>query len=148
MYRYGIVLLFLLTTSSLRAQVFTHPDEAFAAMQAQDRPLLLVFQGSDWCIPCINLEHKVLSQPGFLSFVQSNLVVLKADFPQQKQLPASLVKQYEALAEQYDPEGSFPKIVLLNRHKKVLHVFPAHYTTPSQLVADLEKELKKDHAEM
>lgn len=148
MYRYGIVLLLLLMTSGLKAQVFTNPPEAFEAMQTQDRPLLLVFQGSDWCIPCINLEHKVLSQPDFLSFVKDNLVMLKADFPQQKRLQASLEKQYEALAEQYDPEGSFPKMLLLDRNKKVLHIFSTHYTTPAQLMPDLEQALKKYHAEM
>jgi thioredoxin-related protein len=148
MYRYGIVLLLLLMTSNINAQVYTDPPAAFEVMQAQHKPMLLVFQGSDWCIPCINLEHRVLSQPDFLSFVKENLIVLKADFPQQKQLQASLVKQYEALAEQFDPEGAFPKMLLLDRNKKVLRVFPTTYAAPSQLVTDLEKELKKYHAEM
>lgn len=149
MYRYGIILLLLLWTAPIvKAQVFTDPATAFEAAQARDKPLLLVFQGSDWCIPCINLEHKVLSQPAFLDFAKDNFILLKADFPQNKKIEASLEKQYEALAETYDKEGSFPKIILLGRNKKAIRTFRTDYIQPSELMHDLEQELKKYHAEM
>ncbi len=149
MYRYGIILLLLLwTTPIVKAQVFTDPAAAFEMALTREKPVLLVFQGSDWCIPCIHLEHKVLSQPAFLDFAKDNFILLKADFPQNKKLEASLEQQYEALAEAYDKEGSFPKMILLDRNKKPIHTFRTDYTQPSELVHDLEQELKKYHAEM
>lgn len=149
MYKYGMILLLLgMAAHNAGAQVFTDPAAAFETAQARDKPVLLVFQGSDWCIPCINLEHKVLSQPVFLEFVEDKLVLLKADFPQNKKVEAALEKQYEALAEAYDREGRFPKMILLGRHKEAMHIFRTDYTLPAELVHDLEPELKKYHAKM
>lgn len=110
--------------------------------------MLLVFQGSDWCIPCIRLEQQVLSAEPFTTFARERLIILKADFPQKKKIPAALTQQYEALAEAFNAEGRFPKMVLLNKDKQPIHTFQQDYTAPQTLIDELEKTLKEAHAAM
>lgn len=95
-------------------------EEAFRQARQLERPVLLVFSGSDWCIPCMKFAREVLADSAFQEFARKRLVVLKADFPQRTQLPADLVEQNDKLAEQYNPEGKFPHILLLDKDGHVL----------------------------
>jgi thiol-disulfide isomerase/thioredoxin len=142
----GITLFLLLAfTGKAHAQVFTDPDQAFAAAAGSDKQVLLVFQGSDWCIPCIQLEQKVLSGERFLQFVKDSLVVLKADFPQRKKIDPALVSQYEKLAEAFNPEGSFPKAILLNAQRKRIAQITIKNPAPETFIAAI-KELVRVYA--
>jgi thiamine biosynthesis lipoprotein len=145
MLKHILVCLFFCTPFLVNAQVTYNPEEAFTWATSSDRPVLLVFEGSDWCIPCIKLDRKVLSTDSFVDFAKGNLVVLKADFPQKKKLDPILVKQYERLAEIYNKEGAFPKMILITPGQKELGTIPTSYTEPEQLIEKLQQELKHYH---
>jgi len=70
---------------------FSHSQNWLSDLdQARDEALLknqnivLVFQGSDWCAPCIKLERELWSSTEFKHFAKDNFVLLKADFPKKK----------------------------------------------------------------
>lgn len=128
----------LLAARPAPAQVFTDPDAAFGQAQATDRPVLLVFSGSDWCAPCIHLEREVLTDSAFLRYADGRVVVLKADFPQRRKLPAPLVAAYEALADAYNPEGAFPKLVIISADRKRFRSLSAVQQTPGTLLEQLK----------
>lgn len=102
------------------AQVISNPQEAFQLSAQNRKDILLIFSGSDWCIPCIQFEKKILSDTVFQNFAANKLIVLKADFPQRKKIPVTLKSQYEALAEKYNPNGNFPYIVLVTPDRELL----------------------------
>lgn len=148
MFKYFVLILSLFLPKGLMAQSFTDPDAAFAYAGSQNKPILLVFEGSDWCIPCIRLDKKVLSTVAFIQFASENLTVLKADFPQKKKIEPSLAKQYDMLAEAFNKEGLFPKMVLLNPAQKMIRGIDAVYENPEALIRVLEEELKRYHEKM
>jgi thiol-disulfide isomerase/thioredoxin len=106
-------ILLLLQVVYAPAQLFDKADEAFIKSKSQQFPLLLVFSGSDWCVPCIRFQNTILNDAAFQSFAARQLVILKTDFPQRKQLSKELTEQNERLAEKYNPDGAFPQLVLL-----------------------------------
>ena len=82
----------------------------------------MVFQGSDWCAPCIKLEQEIWSSDEFKSYAEDHFVLLKADFPKRKK-NALVKEQQEAnnhLAEVYNKQGFFPFVVVLDKEGKVL----------------------------
>ena len=85
---------------------------ATAAAREQQRPMLLLFTGSDWCPPCKRLERSILDTDFFAQFARENLVVVLLDFPRRKQLAPELRKQNEALAERFDVHA-YPTVLLL-----------------------------------
>jgi thiamine biosynthesis lipoprotein len=91
------------------------------------------------------LNRKVLSTDAFIQFANENLVVLKADFPQKKKLEPLLKKQYERLAEIYNKEGAFPKMILVAPNQKELGIIKTNYVNPEQLIEKLQQELKLYH---
>ena len=107
------------------------------------KPTLLIFSGSDWCIPCINFEKNVLSQEAFIAYREANLEVIKADFPQHKKLDKELVTKNEELADRYNPNGVFPLAVLLDENGKVISHLKTNITSPQELIKQIENVLPK-----
>ena len=97
-------------------------EGAKAVAAERDASILLVFAGSDWCRPCIQLKQNVLDHPAFAEAVSDELVVLYLDFPAKKknQLDEATVRHHEALAERYNRLGAFPKLVLINADEELL----------------------------
>jgi thioredoxin-related protein len=84
--------------------------------------ILLNFAGSDWCIPCIRLHKQIFEDPSFQHYADSNLVLIKADFPRLKKnkLSKDQQKKNDKLAEKYNPQGIFPSTLLLDANGKVV----------------------------
>lgn len=115
-----------LSVFPLAAQVLEQSEEAFSQAQAGNKPVLLVFAGSDWCAPCMRFEKQVLQTGAFQTYMQQSLVVLRADFPQRKKISHALRQQNDALAAEYNPTGEFPYLVLLRADRSVVTVVPYH----------------------
>ena len=115
--------LFLGTFMSLQAQEWlTDFEEAKNIASQNNHNIVLVFQGSDWCAPCIKLEKEILSSDEFVSYSNAHFVMLKADFPRKKKnkLDKEQQEKNSKLAEIYNTKGFFPLVVVLNNEGEVL----------------------------
>ena len=95
---------------------------ALAAAKTANRPILVVFSGSDWCKPCITFEQEVFAKPEFMAYAKDRLVLAHFDFPRlKKNLPtAAQLKLNDAAAAQLNREGDFPLAVVVSPEGKVL----------------------------
>lgn len=100
----------------------TDIEEALAKAKTQQRPILMVFSGSDWCRPCIKLRKEVFEQKKFHDFAKASLVLLKVDFPRngKNKLAKAQLRHNEKLAEKYNDQGDFPLVLLLQPDGKIL----------------------------
>ena len=97
-------------------------EEAKAMAVQEDKNILLVFSGSDWCAPCIKLDKVVWQSEDFKKEADKNWIIYKADFPKKRtnQLTPELTEANKKLAEKYNRNGSFPLVVLLDKSGKVI----------------------------
>jgi thioredoxin-related protein len=138
-----ILLLLVLAVYAARGQQITEdPVNAFLSAKQSGKKVLLVFSGSDWCLPCIRFEKKILSDSSFRQLASGLLVVLMADFPQHKKIPDTLRIQYEALSEQFNPSGDFPRIVLLDADKRFLAVLVYAGQSSRDFIREMRELLK------
>ncbi|MEN8817471.1 MAG: thioredoxin family protein [Nonlabens sp.] len=88
----------------------------------ENKVIILVFQGSDWCAPCIKLDKEVWSTDIFKQHATENYVMLQADFPRKRKngLSKEQSKANALLADKYNPQGFFPFVVVLDTTGKVL----------------------------
>lgn len=100
----------------------TNFEEAKQLAAKNNQNIILVFQGSDWCAPCIKLDREIWSTEEFKKLSKNHFVMLKADFPRKKanKLSDEQTLQNSKLAESYNKEGIFPLVVVLNKNGKVL----------------------------
>lgn len=128
-----LVSIFLLVPSFLIGQSvnkdevkwITQFDEAIDLSTDSGKNILMVFSGSDWCKPCIQLRQKIWESEVFKKFAKDHLVLLELDFPASKKnrLPEEQRLHNEALAEKYNPQGAFPSVVLVDQHGKEITSF-------------------------
>ena len=109
--------------SSVQAQDWQTDWETAQQLAAEKQQnVVLVFQGSDWCAPCIKLDKEVWSTEEFKAFAQDHFVMLRADFPRKKKnaLSAAQQEKNKQLADTYNQQGYFPLVVVLDAAGKVL----------------------------
>ena len=110
----------------------------------ENKTIVLVFQGSDWCAPCIKLDKEIWETELFINYSKKHYVMLKADFPRKKKNALS-EKQTEAnakLAEKYNQNGVFPFVVVLDIEGKVLGETGYKKVTPEEYIKELDAFIK------
>ena len=140
----SLVLFLLMGFVSYSQNWKTNFEEAKLEAAKENKNILLVFSGSDWCAPCIKLDNVVWKSEAFKAEAEKNWVIYKADFPKKKanQLPAELTESNKKLAEKYNRNGSFPLVILLDKTGKVIgmtgfkNILASEYI---QLIHSLEK---------
>jgi len=119
-------------------------SEALSCAIDQDRPIILVFSGSDWCAPCIRLDREIWQSDEFKSYSEENYILYKADFPRKKsnKLSLELENQNKALADSFNPKGHFPLVVVLSKKEKVLGQTAYSKVSPDEYIKNLNSFLK------
>lgn len=137
----SIIVCILLTGNWL-----TNFDEAKQKATAENKYILLNFSGSDWCGPCIKMKKEVFESEDFLSMADTQLVMVRADFPRSKknQLSKEQSKHNEALAEKYNPTGKFPYTVLLTNTGEVVREWDGYvFESQNKVIAEIKSALTK-----
>lgn len=135
-----ILVVVLLNLSTIYAQEWqTDFEKAKKTASTESKPIILVFQGSDWCAPCIKLERQVWSTATFKKYASENYVMLQADFPRKREnsLSETQAKANAKLAETYNKNGIFPFVVVLDANGNVLGKTGYKKTTPEQYIKQL-----------
>lgn len=111
--------LFLLWAGVVTADEAWTEDIAAAIETAEkeEKDLLLLYTGSDWCPPCKKLEKDILAQKEFLKEAKSKYVLVKFDFPQAAPQSEELVEQNQKWLTKYGIDG-YPTIVLIDSEQR------------------------------
>lgn len=125
--------LFFLSISSFSQNWMTNFNEAKQVASEKNKNIVLVFQGSDWCAPCIKLDKEVWSAEEFRKLSKDHFVMLKADFPRKKanRLSKELTEQNGMLAGKYNNKGFFPLVVVLDKTGNILGKMGYEKISPS-----------------
>lgn len=117
------VLLFGLVASAQIREV-SSLNEAKTIAIKDGKNIMIVFSGSDWCVPCMRLEKEILNQPEFKNQEAKKIVLIKVDFPTRRKNINLISKEQQVnnakLFETYNPKGIFPLVVILDSKGKIL----------------------------
>ena len=85
----------------------------------ENKKILMLFTGSDWCAACIQWEKEVFSKTEFQDYAKTNFVLVLVDFPDRKKLPKAQERANEALQDRYNVQ-EYPELFLLDAKGKEL----------------------------
>ena len=140
MKKLAFLLLSVFIVTSLHAQKWeTSFETAKKRASEENRNILLVFSGSDWCIPCMKLEKEIWESQDFKKDADEHFVLLRADFPKRKanKLSEEQQKENDQLAETYNKQGLFPMVEVLDKKGEVLGTTGYKGLSPKEYVAML-----------
>ncbi len=95
-------------------------ESAIAVAKKENKPILVDFTGSDWCIWCKKLSEEVFTQKEFIEYANKNLVLVKLDFPKNIEQSQETVYYNRQMAQKYGIQG-FPTIILLDSNGEVIN---------------------------
>ena len=102
--------------------LYNNYQDALAMAKKENKHILMIFSGSDWCRPCIKLKKSILDQQKFQDWANDNLILMHVDFPAKKRnrLPESLATQNDHLASKFNRSGVFPQLVLIDGNENLI----------------------------
>ncbi|MFA5298536.1 MAG: thioredoxin family protein [Lutibacter sp.] len=137
MYKIILSALLFLVFNSVNAQDWlTNFDNAKVEANKKNQHIILVFQGSDWCAPCIKLNQEIWSSPEFITYSKEHFVMLKADFPRKNKnkLVDAQQEKNNQLMEKYNKQGYFPFVAVLDKDGNVLGNTGYKKTSPAEYI--------------
>lgn len=116
------IVVLVVTTFSFAQDWKYNFEEAKTLAKEQNKDIVVIFSGSDWCAPCIRLDKNIWQSDAFKKESADKWILVKANFPRKKanQLSEEQETHNRNLAEKYNIEGSFPLVVLLDKDGNVL----------------------------
>ena len=119
--------------------------EAQKLAKQENKSMLVLFTGSDWCPPCKSLHQSVFTSSEFKSQVPENVVLVVCDNPRNKDLVTpEEQKQYQELAPKFKVSG-VPSIFLTDADGKPYHTMVGYGGTPAATwVADLLAKVQEN----
>ncbi len=139
-------LILLFVSGALFAQDWQSDFEKSKQLAAaENKTIILVFQGSDWCAPCMKLEKEIWQSDEFKAYAKKHFVMQKADFPRKKanKLDDEQDIRNKELAAKYNTKGYFPFVAILDKNGKVLGETGYKKMTPKEYIDHLESFISK-----
>tara|TARA_B100000123_G_C25376614_1_gene273836 strand:+ start:57 stop:485 length:429 start_codon:yes stop_codon:yes gene_type:complete len=140
MKKISFIFILLLGSLSYSQDWQTSYDRSLMKAKNENKKIILVFQGSDWCGPCIKLSQEIWSSDYFINYSNKKFVMLQADFPRKKKnfLSDEQQKSNNLLAEKYNPNGYFPFVVIIDKNENLLGEMGYKKTTPENFIKIIE----------
>lgn len=90
-------------------------DAAMQRANRENKLVMAMFTGSDWCPWCVKLEREVFDTPEFRDWANQNAIPLKLDFPKKTKLPYELRTQNEKMLQKYAAHvKAYPSVLFLD----------------------------------
>lgn len=89
----------------------TDYSSAVETAKREGKDLLLVFTGTEWIEMCRLFERDILNQPVFMETAGTRFVLVKLDFPPEKEVGKPVPKELMLLRDAYRVKG-FPTLVM------------------------------------
>lgn len=140
-----VLALFIFCTYTSTAQEWSSSfSDAVKKAKDEEKQVLLVFSGSDWCAPCIKLDTEIWQSLEFKKYAEEHLVLYRADFPRKKKnkISKALSLANKELANTYNQQGFFPLVLLLDADKNILGKTGYKNVSPSKYIAHLSTFVK------
>ncbi|EPR69448.1 thioredoxin family protein [Cyclobacterium qasimii] len=81
-----LIIAFINISSGFAQDWQTDFSKAKELATKEKKPIILVFQGSDWCAPCIKLSREIWTTETFIAYAKDNYIMFQADFPRKRKM--------------------------------------------------------------
>jgi thioredoxin-related protein len=122
-------------------QWLTDYNQALKIAKEENKPMLILFTGSDWCPPCKAMHKDLFHNKEFID-LSKRFVLLFIDFPKRKALPEKQREHNYQIASKYH-RGGVPTMVFVTPDEKVITKLSGYrYGQPERNLGVMKKILE------
>lgn len=100
----------------------TGVDDALARAKKDNKHVMVLFTGSDFCPPCMMMQKEVFTKKEFVTKAGKDFILVFVDFPEADE---ALAKSNEPLMEEYSVPG-LPTVLVFDPSAREIGRFAAH----------------------
>lgn len=110
--------LFVLSFSTTQAQLKKSPDYETAKAEAkkENKDILIVLTGSEWCKPCVKMKKNVFENQEFISYANEHFVIFEVNLGRHWDMDSKLYKDYAFFKEKYQ-SNALPTLIVLDSNE-------------------------------
>jgi protein disulfide-isomerase len=117
--------------------------QALEQASSENKVVMALFTGSDWCTYCTKLEKEVFAKPEFNDWANQQFVPLMVDFPRNKKLAQDIEIQNEQLKEKYAKYiGGYPTVLFIDPAGQVVGKMGYARGGAQDWIAAAERQIK------
>ncbi len=108
----------MLMSFGVKAQIKKYKkwEQAIEVSKKDNKDILIILTGKEWCAPCKILEKNILINNQFEEYAEPRFVVFEIDIPKShlSRLKSPIVKLHEEFSVKYNATA-FPSLILVNK---------------------------------
>lgn len=113
-----LIILAVLMSWGAHAQVKKYKKwvEAVEVSKKENKDILIILTGKEWCAPCKKLENSILKTNRFKEYADAKFIIFEIDVPKSHLLKtnSSIVRMQEEFSTKYKATA-FPSLILVNQ---------------------------------
>jgi len=113
-----IIVVILLISSYSQAQIKKYTDYEIAKSEAikQNKDILIVLTGSDWCKPCIKMKKNVFLNPEFIKLAEDKLIIMEVNLERHIDMDSKVYKNYDFFKKKYQT-NTLPCLIVIDKNE-------------------------------
>jgi thioredoxin-related protein len=135
------LLLFAVDSFAQKVEMITEWEKAKELASQENKDILVILTGSEWCKPCKKMDKYVIADPEFQKYAKENLVVFLVDLPGGGIIMNSPVNMsYEKFKRIYQT-SALPSLILADRDGEKIRVLEGKLHQVENVLAQLRAAL-------
>lgn len=101
---------------SQEIEMITNWNEAKELAKKENKQILIILTGSEWCAPCKKMDKRVIDNSEFQKYAKKNLVIFLIDLPGGVlDMNSKVFQDYEKFKEKYK-SNALPSLILTDKN--------------------------------
>lgn len=101
---------------SQEIEMITNWNEAKELAKKENKQILIILTGSEWCAPCKKMDKRVIDNSEFQKYAKKNLVIFLIDLPGGVlDINSKVFQDYEKFKEKYK-SNALPSLILTDKN--------------------------------
>lgn len=120
----------------------TDLKEAVRRASLERKTLVLIFEGSDWCPACKQMQNTILNNEDFVKSVKNYFILYRVDFPSHITLSEEIQKLNQRLKNIYSIKA-FPTFVLLDTNQRAIAKLEGVLSSPREMAEWMIQKIQR-----
>ena len=130
--------LYVQTAIAQEIQLNDNWEEVKKMAKKENKNILIILTGSEWCAPCKKMDKKLFTSSEFQKYADENLVLFVIDLPRNMDIQSETYINYTKFEKRYDAK-TLPALVLTDHTGKKIKNLKGRMFSVKNVMKQLSK---------
>ena len=98
--------------TALQLMWFGYYDTAKIEAKANNKDIMIVLTGSEWCKPCVKMKKNVFENQEFIDYATERFVIFEVNLDRHWDMDSKVYKDYSYFKDKYQ-SNALPTLIIL-----------------------------------